>query len=54
MMRMLMTLMMDAFRHIRDRVGEGGGGGAMMTTLLRKHPGQSPEEPFYPVFAVLS
>ena len=34
---------------------EGGwGGGAMMTTLLRRHPGQSPEEPFYCVFAVLS
>ena len=54
MMRMLMMMMMmDAFIHIWDRVGEGVGG-AMMTTLLCRHLGQSPEKPFYFVFTVLS
>ena len=42
MMTVMMIMMMDAFRHIWDWVGEGGG-----------HPEQSPEEPLvYSTFAM--
>ena len=43
MMTVMMIMMMDAFRHIWDWVGEGGG-----------HPEQSPEEPLDSVFTVPS